>query len=146
MDQLPIGYRLKRTFHAFNDSVKRKVHQSGINFTTFYILTFLNKNLECGNREITQKDICKFISLKAPTISITLQNMEIDGYIIRTKSQKDSRNTFVQLTEKGIELANKMKQFFQETDVQIVNIFTQDEYQSLCLLLDKVYKYLKEDN
>lgn len=145
MDKLPIGYRLKRTFFAFNDSVKRKVNQSGINFTTFYILTYLNKNLESGNDEVTQKDICEFVSLKAPTISITLQNMEQDGYILRTKSSKDNRNTFVQLTKKGKEQADMMKQFFQETDHQIVSNFSKDEYEVLCSLLDKIYKYLKED-
>ena len=60
MENLPIGYRLKRTFHAFNDAVKRKVYRSNINFTNFCILTYLNRNLIHGNNEVTQKDICSF--------------------------------------------------------------------------------------
>ena len=146
MENLPIGYRLKRTFHAFNDAVKRKVYRSNINFTNFYILTYLNRNLDCGNNEVTQKDICSFTSLKAPTISLTLQNMEQDGYICRTKSNKDSRIAFVQLTTKGKEQAEMMKLFFQNTDSQIGSKLSKEEYDTLCLLLDKIYGYLKEDN
>ena len=146
MENLPIGYRLKRTFHAFNDAVKSKVYRSNINFTNFYILTYLNRNLDCGNNEVTQKDICSFTSLKAPTISLTLQNMEQDGYICRTKSNKDSRITFVQLTTKGKEQADMMKLFFQNTDSQIGSKLSKEEYDTLCLLLDKIYGYLKEDN
>lgn len=146
MENLPIGYRLKRTFHAFNDAVKRKVYRSNINFTNFCILTYLNRNLDCGNNEVTQKDICSFTSLKAPTISLTLQNMEQDGYICRTKSNKDSRIAFVQLTTKGKEQAEMMKLFFQNTDSQIVSKMSKEEYETLCFLLDKIYGYLKEDN
>ena len=146
MENLPIGYRLKRTFHAFNDAVKRKVYRSNINFTNFCILTYLNRNLDCGNNEVTQKDICSFTSLKAPTISLTLQNMEQDGYICRAKSNKDSRITFVQLTTKGKEQADMMKLFFQNTDYQIVSKMSKEEYETLCFLLDKIYGYLKEDN
>lgn len=146
MENLPIGYRLKRTFHAFNDAVKRKVYRSNINFTNFCILTYLNRNLDCGNNEVTQKDICSFTSLKAPTISLTLQNMEQDGYICRTKSNKDSRIAFVQLTAKGKEQAEMMKLFFQNTDSQIGSKLSKEEYDTLCLLLDKIYGYLKEDN
>lgn len=146
MENLPIGYRLKRTFHAFNDAVKRKVYRSNINFTNFCILTYLNRNLDHGNNEVTQKDICSFTSLKAPTISLTLQNMEQDGYICRSKSNKDSRITFVQLTTKGKEQADMMKPFFQNTDSQIVSKMSKEEYETLCFLLDKIYGYLKEDN
>ena len=146
MENLPIGYRLKRTFHAFNDAVKSKVYRSNINFTNFCILTYLNRNLDHGNNEVTQKDICSFTSLKAPTISLTLQNMEQDGYICRSKSNKDSRITFVQLTTKGKEQADMMKLFFQNTDSQIGSKLSKEEYDTLCLLLDKIYGYLKEDN
>ena len=131
MENLPIGYRLKRTFHAFNDAVKSKVYRSNINFTNFCILTYLNRNLDHGNNEVTQKDICSFTSLKAPTISLTLQNRRI---------------TFVQLTTKGKEQADMMKLFFQNTDSQIVSKMSKEEYETLCFLLDKIYGYLKEDN
>ena len=146
MENLPIGYRLKRTFHAFNDAVKSKVYRSNINFTNFCIVTYLNRNLIHANNEVTQKDICSFTSLKAPTISLTLQNMEQDGYICRSKSNKDSRITFVQLTTKGKEQADMMKLFFQNTDSQIVSKMSKEEYETLCFLLDKIYGYLKEDN
>ena len=146
MENLPIGYRLKRTFHAFNDAVKRKVYRSNINFTNFCILTYLNRNLHCENKKKKKKDICSFTSLKAPTISLTLQNMEQDGYICRSKSNKDSRITFVQLTTKGKEQADMMKLFFQNTDSQIVSKMSKEEYETLCFLLDKIYGYLNDDN
>ena len=78
--------------------------------------------------------------------SLTLQNMEQDGYICRSKSNKDSRIAFVQLTTKGKEQAEMMKLFFQNTDSQIGSKLSKEEYDTLCLLLDKIYGYLKEDN
>ena len=72
--------------------------------------------------------------------------MEQDGYICRSKSNKDSRITFVQLTTKGKEQADMMKLFFQNTDSQIVSKMSKEEYETLCFLLDKIYGYLKEDN
>ena len=69
MENLPIGYRLKRTFHAFNDAVKRKVYRSNINFTNFCILTYLNRNLDCGNNEVTQKDLADMLGISQSYIS-----------------------------------------------------------------------------
>ena len=52
---------------------------------------------------MTQLELVNLTQLKAPTISITLRNMEREGIVRREKNDVDRRETHVYITEKGSE-------------------------------------------
>ncbi len=138
----PIGYRIKEVSKLFGETVKSKVIKSGMSVTQFQIIKFLDKN---RNLEITQKDICDFLKMKASTISITLSNLENDKLIARKKSLNDNRKTIISLTDKGEEQSKKFKKLFKEVDSLMESAITDEELQIFNVILDKMIEVLKGD-
>lgn len=60
------------------------------------------------NESLTQLQLVELTGLKAPTISITLRNMEREGIVARVKNDSDRRETHVSLTDKGRDMYKKI--------------------------------------
>lgn len=86
----------------------------------------------------TQLDLVKATHLKAPTISVALQKLEHDGYVIRQPDEYDMRAMRVFLTEKGRELDNKLKKRIAEEEAAATDILTEAECETLIILLKKI--------
>ena len=80
----------------FRDQLRRASEEAGIPCGYRMILIELS-HLESA----TQYELAKRTHLTAPTVSVTLQKMEHDGYITRTPDENDLRQMRVALTEKG---------------------------------------------
>lgn len=89
----------------------------------------------------TQYELAKRTHLTPPTVSVTLQKMEHDGYITRTPDENDLRQMQVALTDKGTEaeIANRTRATALEQ--VILDGFTDEERQLLASLLGRM-----EDN
>ena len=98
--------------------------------------------LEISHMEkLTQYELAKRTHLTPPTVSVTLQKMEHDGYITRTPDEKDLRQMQVSLTPKGIEaeLANRARA--NALEQKILDGFSQEDLETLAALLTRM-----EDN
>ena len=80
----------------FRDQLRRASEEAGVPCGYRMILMELS-HLESA----TQYELARRTHLTAPTVSVTLQKMEHDGYITRTPDEKDLRQMRVSLTEKG---------------------------------------------
>ena len=80
----------------FRDQLRRASEEAGVPCGYRMILMELS-HLESA----TQYELARRTHLTAPTVSVTLQKMEHDGYITRTPDEKDLRQMRVALTEKG---------------------------------------------
>ena len=65
--------------------------------------------------------------MKAPTVSITLSNLESEGIVLRKKSTKDSRKTIVELSEKGMSADDEIRSAFAEVNQLMLNEFNDEE-------------------
>ena len=96
-------------FLLMNDIVRTTEHnasdhddsESALSKTAKTILMQLNKK-----DGVTQLDIAHSAYLKAPTISLAMQKLEKDGYVIRKPDNYDLRSIRVFLTEKGRDFNN----------------------------------------
>ena len=139
MENKPLGFKIGEVSRLFHNKVKKLANDNGISQTYFHIIGFLRRNKE---NNITQKDICEFIKMKAPTISLTLQSMEQDGLVERVKSLTDSRCTYVVLTKKGEELDDKIRGFFSSTEQMMLDALTPEELKMFNECLDKISERL----
>ena len=139
MENKPLGFKIGEISRLFHNKVKKLANDNGISQTYFHIIGFLRRNKE---NNITQKDICEFIKMKAPTISLTLQSMEQDGLVERVKSLTDSRCTYVVLTKKGEELDDKIRGFFSSTEQMMLDALTPEELKMFNECLDKISERL----
>ena len=140
MDGKPLGFKIGEVSRLFHNKVKKLANDNGISQTYFHIIGFLRRNKD---NNITQKDICEFIKMKAPTISLTLQSMEQEGLVERVKSETDSRCTYVVLTKKGEELDDKIRGFFHTTEQMMLDSLSSEELKVFIECLDKISERLE---
>lgn len=137
----PLGYKIHEINKLFKNRIKSEANKIGINSTYMFIFHFLAKNKDL---DITQSDIADNVCLKAPTVSLTLQNMEQEGLLIREKSLSDCRKTFVRLTDKGIEMDNKLKEIHEKLENEMKEVLKDNLYLFI-ESLDKIKNVIKED-
>ncbi len=130
----------------FGSHIREVSETKGINECYRLIVFFL-----AHNEGVSQLDLVKFTRLKAPTISLTLQKMEIEGLVERKPAEDDARKTLVYLTEKGYEYDKKMIEIIKEEENKILPILSKDEQIELERILTKLInkmcqEYCGEEN
>lgn len=88
---------------------------------------------------MTQLELARATGLKPPTISVTLQKMENDGYVTRVPDENDMRAMRVYLTDKGKEFEMESRRVVRAMDAQAKEGMTDEEIKTLMTLLDKIY-------
>lgn len=91
-----------------------------------------------SERSVTQLELVHAAHLKPPTVSVTLANMEKDGYISRKTGENDRRQSRVFLTEKGMGVNQRIHDSFVHCDETALAGLTDEETRTLCALLDRV--------
>ena len=86
----------------------------------------------------TQLDLVKATHLKAPTISVALQKLEADGYVMRKPDENDLRALRVYLTDKERALEDGLKKRIEEEENAAARVLTEEECEILCSLLMKI--------
>ena len=120
----------------FKCHIKNVAEKNNINECYRLIVFFL-----AHNEGITQLDLVKYTRLKAPTISLTLQKMELEGLVERRTSEDDARKTLVYLTKKGYEYDQKMIDMIKNEERKILPALTEEENAQLEELLQKLIKF-----
>lgn len=134
------GYQINELARLFRRVVHMEAKKIGISGPYFFIINYLSHHQEI---DVAQSDICSFLNLKAPTISITLQNMENEGYLVRVKSEEDNRKTYVKLTNKGLEKAQMLKNVFKAADELVESALSADELKVLYSYIDRMCDVLR---
>ena len=57
-----------------------------------------------SKEELTMKDIAEKIRRSKPTVTVLIDKLVVCGYVIKLKSEADSRVTFIRLTPAGLAL------------------------------------------
>lgn len=95
---------------------------------------------------VTQLDLVKATHLKPPTVSVTLGKMERDGLVTRRDNEKDLRETFVFLTDKGKAIDDRVRAIHEEGDRIALQNLSDEEIETLSALLNKVIDNLLSQN
>jgi len=94
---------------------------------------------------LTPIELAKKTHLTAPTISVTLQKMERDGYTRRVASDTDQRSFKVFLTDKGNEIENANRKTARAFDDKALRNLSKEEIETLLCLLGKVKENILND-
>ena len=135
-----IGRYMAQTVNMIRCHARKDAEKSGINMTELWIIRYLADN---RNIETTQKDICDLLKMKAPTISITLTNLENEGLILRNKSLKDSRKTIITLTDDGINKSIECKEIFLRINKALEESISKDDLNTFYKVLESFQKVLE---
>lgn len=123
----------------FRNKIKQEMEKRNYNHTYFKIFLLLS----CQG-SASQLDIVKFTHLSAPTISITLRNMELEGYITKEVDPLDQRSVIVRLTELGYKTDLEIRKIFTNEENKLKSIFNEEEINQINSYLIRMISYLSE--
>ena len=115
------------------------LNELDLTYTQYIVMMYLWEN-----KETNVKELGKTLILDSNTLTPLLKKLESKNYITRNKSNNDSRNTIIKLTEEGESLKNKCLSI-PEMVGKCVNL-SEDEAKTLYTILYKIlYNIEKED-
>lgn len=122
-EKIPYGAIINHLNKTFKCAFKEEAMKHNINPTYANIIMTLARH----SLGLQQNDIAEINHLAAPTVSLTLKQMESLGYIIRKHHETDNRKTIVLLTDEGKLLDDKIKECFKTVESKMIsNISTDD--------------------
>ena len=127
------------TSRVFRQLMRLKTEEAGLNETYRPFIMILSRG-----DGINQLEFSKRLHFSAPSISLTLQKMEQEGFIKREQDEADKRNTIVSLTDKGKEYDNRFKSVLFKVEDEIFEGIPLSEREQANELLLKLIKKITE--
>lgn len=90
------------------------------------------------NNKMTMKDIANCIHRTKPTVTVLVDKLEKLGYLKRAASDKDSRSTYVILTQKGEDFKATFDQISKNLNIMLNKNLSENEVKLLEELLKKM--------
>ena len=115
-----------------------KLNSTGVFRSQHQILMFI-----VDRPGVSQKELAEQLGVSTATVAVSLKKLEQGGYISRIVDPRDNRYNQLCVTEKGKEVARCSVSIFEEMEKVMFKGFTQEEFQLLGQLLDRVYDNLK---
>lgn len=123
---------------ALDSEIRRELEKIGLRESYGNIIRPLAES-----DKMTQLDIVKSTGLKPPTISITLKSMEQAGLVIREKSGRDRRETYVRLSPKGKKLYKKAAEASDAYVERLLSGVSDEELEVFLNVLGKMKENIK---
>ncbi len=98
-------------------------------------------SLVANNRDVTQKQLSRTLSVSAPNITALLDRLEQRGLLTRLRSQSDRRSQVIRLTGTGAALARKALEVSQTMEHEALSPLSRGERGILIELLQKVARH-----
>ncbi len=140
-------FKGNETIRSVNDAsflfgrfVGKKLDEIGMRASYRHVMKPLMEN-----NGLTQLELVNITKLKAPTISITLRNMERDGIVRREKNDNDRRETHVFITDKGREMHAKILEAFNDAEKIMLSGISENELKTLGDILAKMENNLNKE-
>ena len=87
---------------------------------------------------VRQIDIEQYFSLRNPTVTGILQNLEKNGWIERIANPNDARSKVISITKKALSQKNKMDSLGDQIESKLTKNLNSTEHKQLISLLKKV--------
>lgn len=124
--------------YLFGAYVCNELEKIGMRYSYRHVLKPLMEN-----ESLTQLELVKITNLKAPTISITLRNMEREGIVSRSKNETDRRETHVSITDKGKKMYKKVLDVLAKAENKMLEGMTEKELKAMRTALGKMSDNLR---
>lgn len=131
------GFLLWQTMVTWQKLIKKALDSFDISHPQFVIMA-VALWLEEHHQDPTQVAIARLSKLDKMTVSKSLKKLNLQGYIRRKESQKDSRAKWVHLTPQGKSLVSKLIPVVEGIDAEFFGKVPQRDQQTLIQILGKL--------
>ncbi len=141
-EEMKPGMLIMDMSRIIHDMMRENEKNLGIKSGYRTILFHLAKE----EKGVTQLTLVNKTRLKAPTISITLQNMEREGLVERKPNPEDMRETLVALTPAGRSLDEVLYSSIKSVEAQVAGGLTKEEQETFIDLILKMRDGICKEN
>lgn len=134
-----VSHRMRRLnmSHVFSDV------SQGEFFTLEMLRKFQQRNGD--SRGVIVSDLARSLRVSPPAASRTLKNMEEKGLIRREVDKNNRRNTYVYLTEKGMESRDMASKAMEDFTGRVMKRMGDENVEMLISLIQKMTTIMEEE-
>ena len=140
MKEVRLGFELAEVSKLILDDLRESTESVGVVSSYRPFLFHLSNNKD----GLTQSELVDRIHFKAPTVSLTLQKMEIDGLVRKEIDKNDQRVTRIYITELGKSFTNKIEKIHDDLENYLSSLFTNEEKEEFLDYLGRIKMKINE--
>jgi DNA-binding MarR family transcriptional regulator len=141
--QESLSYRLLSAFFRFLKTPWHIVAAPGLTRTETGILIGIDRSAHNG-KPLRISDLSNFMRVSSPTISQHINNLEEQGFVIRTQSKDDKRAVHLALSEKGRETLRQQRAVLEKNINQLAEHLGKENTEIFIALLTKTSDFFFE--
>ena len=131
-------FRLARDVSKlFHDESFKEIDKLGVRRAYGFLMKPIAEN-----DGLTQLELCKLTHFKASSISLSLKQMESDGYIRREQDSNDLRAVRIFLTDKGREADDEIKAIFARNEEKLLKNIPKEDLETAKRVLETILQGL----
>ncbi|MCI8888513.1 MAG: MarR family transcriptional regulator [Hungatella sp.] len=123
-----------RTNRRHKRALEQELSSTGVYRSQHQILMAIAEN-----PNVSQKELAGMRGISTATMAVSLKKLEQSGYLKREVDLKDNRCNQICITERGREVITQSMAIFDEMEQRMFQGFTQEDFQALGELLDRIY-------
>lgn len=124
---------ISKTGKIFHEYVRLECEKLGIPSSFHGVIMHLAR---CDGQ--SQLELGKKLMLSKPTITLTLQKMELLGYIERKQDEQDQRIIRVYLTDLGKSLDDEVRNIFKKIEEKVSSVLSKEKQDELFDMLNTI--------
>lgn len=116
-------------------------NKSGLTRTQFFLMQSIWKSKQCR-----QTELAEMMDVKPSAITVIIDRLENNGYVIRKSDAKDRRVVLVELTKKGEETLEEVRLLRLDAINQLLSRLPKEEAEAFLLSFEKLARISSDDS
>lgn len=141
MEYREMVHKLISTSLIHRYHITKSAQKAGLYYGQPMILEYIKENSLC-----TQKELANSLHISPASVATSIKRLEKSGFVNRVTDSEDVRKNRLSLTESGFKALKEFKNICDETDKEMFKGFSDEECETLCTLLDRLYNNLDTEN
>jgi DNA-binding MarR family transcriptional regulator len=139
---LELNQRLAGADAARRTAMVRRWNAIGLSKATGQYAVLRNLRFVEGHR-LTQSEIGRRMNVTSSNVTRLIDGLEEDGFVRRSADHSDRRVTYVELTEEGQALAERIVPAVVQFSMDVAKIFSPEDMQTLLRLLGRLQAHVE---
>ena len=138
--QRRIGYEIREIQQMIHQKMEQFRHENDCELTFVQTRT-IGYLIANQDHDVFQRDLEKELRIRRSTASEILNVLERDGYLYRASAQQDARLKKLVLTEKALQLNQKMTENIDRMEALLSQSISQQDQEHFFSVLDQMENY-----
>lgn len=137
-----LGHSVIKAFMNFKHAELKSFQIPGYSKSETRFIFILSRGLKSKGPKIRVSDLGHMLRISKPSVTQMMQSLEGKGLIKRVQNPEDKRSMYVELTDVGAAVSEKMLDEFQASFEDMQEFLGEDDMKKLITLLEKLTDYL----